>query len=80
MTSPILNIADVEMTDLAERARQRGTVMPEARFGGRIGSIGPLIGNLSGIVVFFFKAGMLVNVQMWVRWTLPRLRISSSIL
>lgn len=44
MTTPILNIADVEMTDLAERARQRGTVMPEARFGGRIGSIGPLIG------------------------------------
>jgi uncharacterized cupin superfamily protein len=44
MTAPILNIADVELTDLAERARQRGTVMPEARFGGRIGSIGTLIG------------------------------------
>lgn len=44
MNPPILNIADVELTDLAERARQRGTVMPEARFGGRIGSIGPLIG------------------------------------
>lgn len=37
--------------------------------------IGPLIGNLIGLVVFLFKAIMLVNVQIWVRWTLPRLRI-----
>jgi uncharacterized cupin superfamily protein len=44
MTHPVLNIADVELIDLAERARQRGTTMPRARFGGRIGSIGPLIG------------------------------------
>lgn len=44
MTYPILNIADVELIDLAERARQRGSDMPTARFGGRIGSIGPRIG------------------------------------
>lgn len=42
--SPVLNIADVEMIDLAERARQRGGEMPEARYGGRIGPIGPVIG------------------------------------
>lgn len=41
---PILNLADVEMIDLAERARQRGGEMPTARFGGRIGAIGPNIG------------------------------------
>jgi len=41
---PILNLDDVELTDLAERARQRGTTMPEDRFGGRIGPISPLVG------------------------------------
>ncbi len=44
MTSPILNIADVPTIDLAERARQRGTTMPQARFGGRVGSISTMIG------------------------------------
>lgn len=44
MTVPILNIADVELMDLAERARQRGTQLPGTRFGGRIGSIGPKVG------------------------------------
>jgi uncharacterized cupin superfamily protein len=44
MISPVLNLADVAMTDLAERARQRGSEMPAARFGGRIGPIAPLIG------------------------------------
>jgi uncharacterized cupin superfamily protein len=44
MSSPVLNIADVDMTDLAERARQRGSEMPTARFGGRIGPIAPRIG------------------------------------
>lgn len=43
MTAPILNIADVETLDLAERARQRGSEMPD-RFGGRIGAIGPHVG------------------------------------
>jgi len=45
MTTPILNIADVETIDLAERSRQRGSDrMPTDRFGGRIGPIGPRIG------------------------------------
>jgi uncharacterized cupin superfamily protein len=44
MTSPILNIADVDMIDLAERSRQRGSEMPSARYGGRIGPIAPKIG------------------------------------
>ena len=29
MTAPILNLDAVELIDLAERARQRGTTMPE---------------------------------------------------
>lgn len=44
MTKPILNLDDVESIDLAERARQRGSEMPTARFGGRIGPIAPRIG------------------------------------
>lgn len=33
------------------------------------------IGNLINSVVFILKAWLLVFVMMWVRWTLPRLRI-----
>src|SRR5262245_59997166 len=32
-------------------------------------------GNVVNAAVFIFKAWLLVFVQMWVRWTLPRLRI-----
>jgi len=32
-------------------------------------------GNLVNVLVFIFKGFMLVCVMMWVRWTLPRLRI-----
>ncbi|MFO0969768.1 MAG: NADH-quinone oxidoreductase subunit NuoH [Gemmataceae bacterium] len=32
-------------------------------------------GNIINIVVFIFKCWLLVFVMMWVRWTLPRLRI-----
>jgi len=54
-----------------------GIPLPDSWQGGWDGgsAIGPLIGNLIGFVVFLFKAIMLVNVQIWVRWTLPRLRI-----
>src|SRR5262249_49723573 len=37
--------------------------------------LGNYIANLFGCIVFIFKGCMLVFVQMWVRWTLPRLRI-----
>lgn len=37
--------------------------------------LGNYIVNLVGCVVFITKGCLLVFVQMWVRWTLPRLRI-----
>jgi len=37
--------------------------------------LGNYIANLVGCVVFITKGCLLVFVQMWVRWTLPRLRI-----
>ncbi|HLJ11066.1 MAG TPA: NADH-quinone oxidoreductase subunit NuoH [Planctomycetaceae bacterium] len=37
--------------------------------------VGNYIANLFGCFVFIFKGCILVFVQMWVRWTLPRLRI-----
>src|SRR5262249_7989270 len=33
------------------------------------------VGNVINVIVFIVKAWLLVFVQMWVRWTLPRLRI-----
>jgi NADH-quinone oxidoreductase subunit H len=37
--------------------------------------LGPIAGNIINVLVFIFKGFMLVFVMMWVRWTLPRLRI-----
>ncbi|WLD12251.1 complex I subunit 1/NuoH family protein [Planctellipticum variicoloris] len=38
-------------------------------------SLGNYVANLIGATIFVVKAGVLVTVQIWVRWTLPRLRI-----
>jgi NADH-quinone oxidoreductase subunit H len=37
--------------------------------------LGTYIGNLFAAHVFVIKASLLVTLQIWVRWTLPRLRI-----
>src|SRR5262249_56340313 len=35
----------------------------------------PVLGNVLNVLVFIVKGWFLVLVMMWVRWTLPRLRI-----
>jgi NADH-quinone oxidoreductase subunit H len=37
--------------------------------------LGSILGNVINVVVFIGKGWLLVFVMMWVRWTLPRLRI-----
>ena len=39
------------------------------------GAVGLYVADLFSLVVFMFKASLLVFLQIWVRWTLPRLRI-----
>jgi NADH-quinone oxidoreductase subunit H len=57
-----------------------GALLDPLRGSGKIDSLGGFsvgnyIANLVGCVVFITKGCLLVFVQMWVRWTLPRLRI-----
>lgn len=37
--------------------------------------LGNFVGNVINVIVFIVKGWVLVFVMMWVRWTLPRLRI-----
>jgi NADH-quinone oxidoreductase subunit H len=41
----------------------------------KLGFVGVVIGNVINVIVFMTKGWVLVFVMMWVRWTLPRLRI-----
>ena len=64
---------------------ETGLGFPEAALGGLRGwgqdfpvqgfVLGNYIANLFGAKIFIIKASLLVLVQIWVRWTLPRLRI-----
>jgi NADH-quinone oxidoreductase subunit H len=40
-----------------------------------MGTLGLVLGDVINVTVFIFKCWFLVFVMMWVRWTLPRLRI-----
>jgi NADH-quinone oxidoreductase subunit H len=40
-----------------------------------LGLVGMVIGNVINVIVFIAKCWFLVFIMMWVRWTLPRLRI-----
>jgi NADH-quinone oxidoreductase subunit H len=42
---------------------------------GYFGPWGAVLGNVISVIVFIVKGWLLVFVMMWVRWTLPRLRI-----
>ena len=37
--------------------------------------LGPYLGNVVNVMIFILKGWFLVFVMMWIRWTLPRLRI-----
>ncbi|HVS38255.1 MAG TPA: NADH-quinone oxidoreductase subunit NuoH [Gemmataceae bacterium] len=42
---------------------------------GGFGNWAAILGNVLSVIVFIIKGWLLVFVMMWVRWTLPRLRI-----
>lgn len=55
---------------------ENGIVLFKANFvGGPDSWLGGYLLNLFGMTVLILKASALVFVQIWVRWTLPRLRI-----
>jgi NADH-quinone oxidoreductase subunit H len=51
------------------------TELFEGRFVWGVVDFGIILGNVLNVTVFIFKGWILVFVMMWVRWTLPRLRI-----
>ena len=68
---------------------ETGIVIPESMVGVLRGwgvdvpirgfGLGTYIANLFALHVFVIKASLLVTLQIWVRWTLPRLRIDQEI-
>lgn len=52
-----------------------GMVAGLKSLGGDPLSVSGILATLLGAVVFMSKASLLVCVQIWVRWTLPRIRI-----
>lgn len=43
-------------------------------------TFGPILGNLVDVGVFILKGSVLVVVMMWMRWSMPRLRIDQVML
>src|SRR5262249_48717209 len=48
---------------------------PSDALGDMMGITGWVLGSVINVSVFIIKSWLLVFVMMWVRWTLPRLRI-----
>ncbi len=49
--------------------------LPEFGLFGATVRVGDWVGNFLNILVFILKGWFLVFIMMWIRWTLPRLRI-----